>query len=130
MAFQRRDFGGRVEQGESAEGRMVPIKHEGNLPWVQLRNAIYHPNVFRKMVGRVAPGAENGDLVRVYDREGLVFGTGLLSNQSQIALRMLTLDDRQVGEEIIPERLAMAVRLRRDVLKLDAVSDAYRVVNA
>jgi len=48
---------------------------EGPLPWAQLRNAIYHPSVFRKMIGRTGPGAENGDLVTVYDRDGKVFGT-------------------------------------------------------
>jgi 23S rRNA (cytosine1962-C5)-methyltransferase len=109
---------------------MVPIKHEGKLPWVQLRNVVYHPSIFKKMLGRIDPSAKNGDLVTVYDREGNVFGTGMLSLQSQYGLRMLTFDPAPVEESIIGERLARAVALRRETLGLDAVTTAYRVVHA
>ena len=122
--------GGGDDSLAGQHGRMVPIKHEGPLPWAQLRNAIYHPNVFRKMIGRVDPAAKNGDLVRVYDRDGKVFGTGMISMLGQIGLRMLTFDESAVDESIVPERLAKAVRLRRDTLGLDKVTDAYRVVHA
>jgi len=115
---------------ETAQGRMVPIKHEGPLPWVQLRNAVFHPSIFRKMIGRIGPKVENGDLVTVYDRDGHVFGTGMLSNQSQIGLRMLSFGPAPADESLINERLAAAVRLRRDVLQLDKSTDAYRVVHA
>ena len=27
-------------------GRMTPISHTGPLPWVQLRNALFHPSIF------------------------------------------------------------------------------------
>jgi 23S rRNA (cytosine1962-C5)-methyltransferase len=109
---------------------MVPIKHEGKLPWVQLRNVVYHPSIFRKMLGRIDPGAKNGDLVTVYDREGAVFGTGMLSLQAQYGLRMLTFDAAPVEESIIGERLARAAALRREALGLDAHTTAYRVVHA
>jgi 23S rRNA (cytosine1962-C5)-methyltransferase len=118
---------------------MSPISHTGKLPWVQLRNAIFHPNIFKKMIGRVDPRVKNGDLVYVYDRDGQPFGTGLFSAVAGIGVRMLTFDSGVEGasggrlaadESIIPQRLADAARLRREVLELDKVSDAYRVVHA
>ena len=113
-----------------AQGRMVPIRHTGDLPWVQLRNAIFHPNVFQKMIGRTGPNVTNGDLVTVYDRDGKLFGTGMFSGQSNIGLRMLSFDTTPIDESIIPLRLAAATRLRRETLDLDKVTDAYRVVHA
>jgi len=116
--------------GTGIHGRMVSIQHSGPLPWVQLRNAIFHPSIFRKMIGRMDPAVRNGDLVTVYDRDGTVFGTGLFSNNAQIGLRMLTFDAAPVDESLLETRLAAAVALRRAVLKLDATTNAYRVVHA
>jgi 23S rRNA (cytosine1962-C5)-methyltransferase len=109
---------------------MAPISHAGQLPWVQLRNAVFHPSIFRKMVGRIDPRAKNGDLVTVYDRDATMFGTGMLSMQSQIGLRMLTFDATPVNESLIAERIDAAMALRREKLKLDAATSAYRVVHA
>jgi 23S rRNA (cytosine1962-C5)-methyltransferase len=109
---------------------MAPVEHAGPLPWLQLRNALYHPSIFRKMIGRIDPAAKNGDLVAVYDRDGKRFGSGLLSTQSQIGVRMLTFDDSPIDESFINVRLEAAVKLRRDMLQLDKQTDAYRVVHA
>ena len=109
---------------------MKAIAHKGSLPWVQLRNALFHPSIFRKMIGRIDPEAQNGDLVTVYDRDGQVFGTGLLSLHAPIGLRMLSFDATPVDEATIAQRLADAVRLRRDALKLDQSTNSYRVVHA
>jgi 23S rRNA (cytosine1962-C5)-methyltransferase len=111
-------------------GRMVAIKHTGPLPWVQLRNATFSTSIFRKMVGRCSPVARNGSLVSVYDRDGAAFGTGLLNTQSQIALRMLSWGDQSLDETFLDQRLQAAVHLRREILKLDQTTDAYRVVHA
>jgi 23S rRNA (cytosine1962-C5)-methyltransferase len=128
-----------MPEADEQAGRMSPISHTGKLPWVQLRNAIFHPNIFKKMIGRVDPRVKNGDLVYVYDRDGQPFGTGLYSEYAGIGVRMLTFDSGVEGaaggrlaatEAIIAERLAEAVRLRRDLLGLDNLSDAYRVVHA
>lgn len=119
-----------VVGGVPQQGRMVPIRHTGPLPWVQLRNAALQVAIFRKMVGRLDPKARNGDLVTVYDRDGKVFGTGLLNIQSQIALRMVTFDETPFTENTLIQRLQAAIALRRDILKLDASTSAYRVVHA
>src|SRR4051812_10815156 len=92
----------------TTHGRMTPIHHTGKLPWVQLRNALFHPSIFKKMIGRLDPKLQNGDLVSVYDRDGALFGSGLFSSHSQIGLRMLTFDAAPVDESIIASRLAAA----------------------
>ena len=119
-----------IDDPSAMHGRMTPIAHTGPLPWVQLRNALFHPSIFRKMIGRIDPRAMNGDLVAVYDRDGQPFGSGLLSLHAQIGLRMLTFDATPVKESIIAERLAEAVRLRHETLGLPKATDAYRVVHA
>src|SRR3954467_8838310 len=119
-----------INDPEAVHGRMTAISHTGPLPWVQLRNALFHPSIFRKMIGRIDPRAKNGDLVAVYDRDGVRFGSGMLSLNAPIGLRMLSFDDKPVTESIVAERLAEAVRLRREVLDLEKVTDAYRVVHA
>ena len=57
-----------------------------------MRNALFHPSIFRKMIGRIDPHAKNGDLVTVYYRDGLLFGTGLFSRNGVIGVRMVTFD--------------------------------------
>ncbi|MGC8552321.1 MAG: class I SAM-dependent rRNA methyltransferase [Phycisphaerae bacterium] len=115
---------------DAEHGRMRPIVHNEDLPWVQLRNANFSAVVFQKMIGRIAPTARNGDLVRVYDRDGTVFGAGLLNTHSQIALRMLSYDATPLDESFLSTRLAAAIALRQDILRLNATSEAWRVVHA
>jgi 23S rRNA (cytosine1962-C5)-methyltransferase len=109
---------------------MKPIQHAGPLPWVQLRNANFHPSIFKKMIGAIDGKAQNGDLVCVYDRDGQMFGTGMLSRHSQIGLRMLTFDATPFDEAMIEARLARAIELRTATLNLDRVTSAYRLVHA
>lgn len=111
--------------------RLAPVQHSGPEPWVQLRNANYHPLLYKKMVGAADPAARPGDFVTVYNRDGAFFGRGFYNPRSQIALRLLSFaPDGPPAEQMIAERLAAAVKLRRETLGLDAVTDAYRVVHA
>ena len=116
----------------STRDRMKPIQRtEGRLlPWIQLRNANFHPTIFRKMIGAIDAKAKNGDLVSVYDRDGVMFGTGLFSRLSAIGLRMLTFDATPFDEAMIEARLARAIELRSVILGLDRTTDAYRLVHA
>ncbi len=120
----------RGEEAGETQGRMKPISHAGKLPWVQLRNAMFHPSIYRKMVGRMDQRVQNGDLVTVYDRDGVVFGSGLLSLNAPIGLHMLTFDASPAEESLIMERIATAAKLRREILQLDKSGNAYRVVHA
>jgi len=90
-----------------------------------------HPWIFRKQIAQADQGTRNGDPVRILGKDGKPLGAGLYNGRSQIAIRALTRDpDRTIDRAFLKERLDDAVRLRREVLELDARTDAYRVVNS
>ncbi len=70
--------------------------------------------------------ANGGDTVRVEGPHGRPHGHALFSDRSQIALRMLAVDDRPAGLTLWGDRLDAAVAFR-DTLNIDAT--AYRLVN-
>lgn len=88
-----------------------------------------HPFVYQKMIGAVDPHAAPGDVVHVYDRSGRLFGRGLFNPSSQVVVRMLVHGDTATDDEFWCRRLQRAVELRR-LLKLDAITNAYRLVHA
>jgi 23S rRNA (cytosine1962-C5)-methyltransferase len=89
------------------------------------------PRMFKKMVASTDKGVTNGDIVRIVDRNDEFVGQGFYNNKSEIAVRLLTRSSREtVDDEWIRRRVYDAVRLRRDVLRLDRVTDAYRVFHA
>ena len=90
-----------------------------------------HPWIFQKMVEKPEPKPKPGTIVDIYDREGSFAGRGFYNGHSRIALRVLTADpDEAVDEDFFARKIDGAIRLRREVLKLDAVTDAYRVVHS
>ncbi|MEL6431953.1 MAG: RlmI/RlmK family 23S rRNA methyltransferase, partial [Planctomycetota bacterium] len=79
------------------------------------------------------PQAEDGSIVEVIDGEGRFCGHGLYNSTSDIRVRMLSRGKRSElarPREFLQRRIAAALRLRRKVLRLDDVTDAYRVVHA
>jgi 23S rRNA (cytosine1962-C5)-methyltransferase len=109
-----------------------PLDIQGELPTVAIRASGQHPFVYRKMTigpaGRVRP--RDGDLVRVIDRDGLPVGFGLWNARSQINVRMIAPGIDPPGEAFWRGRIDRAIALRRQLLGLDAVTNAYRVVHA
>ncbi len=105
---------------------------EGELPTVAVRSAGLHPFVYRKMViGPTTPARpRDGDLIRVVDRDGLPLGFGFWNSRSQITVRMLAAGVTPPGPDFWASRIDQAIALRKDFLKLDEVSDAYRVIHA
>jgi 23S rRNA (cytosine1962-C5)-methyltransferase len=102
-------------------------------PTVQLKieRRSNHPWIFQKMVEKPAQKPKPGTVVDIYDRDGVFAGRGFYNGHSRIALRVLTADpDEEVDEAFFTRKIAQAVQLRRDVLKLDAVTDAYRVIHS
>ncbi|TLY53277.1 MAG: class I SAM-dependent rRNA methyltransferase [Gammaproteobacteria bacterium] len=102
-------------------------------PTVQLKieRRSNHPWIFQKMVEKPEPKPRPGTVVDIYDREGVFAGRGFYNGHSRIALRVLTADpDEAVDEAFFARKIDAAVRLRREVLKLDAVTDAYRVIHS
>jgi 23S rRNA (cytosine1962-C5)-methyltransferase len=104
-----------------------------DLPPVRLKIArrSSHPWVFQKMVEKPATRIPPGSVVDAVDRDGQWVGRGFYNGHSRIALRILTAEQNElIDETFFAARLDRAITLRRDVLKLDGVSDAYRVVHA
>jgi len=102
-------------------------------PTVRLRNAwrSSHPWIFQKLVEKPAAKPRPGTIVEIVGVEGEWIGRGFYNGHSRIALRILE-TDREVPVDAawFARRIAAAVSLRRDVLGLDAVSDAWRVVHS
>src|SRR5690349_16409367 len=83
-----------------------------------------HPWIYRSDVK--ASGVGPGEVVAVVGRHQRRLGSALYSDQSQIALRMLTRDDRPIDEAFWRARLEAAVAFRAR-LAIDA--SAYRLVH-
>ncbi|MBX9579822.1 MAG: class I SAM-dependent rRNA methyltransferase [Gemmataceae bacterium] len=90
-----------------------------------------HPWVFQKMVERPAARIPPGSVVEVRDNTGRWVGRAFYNGHSRISLRMLTANpDEPVDAAFFARKIADAVAFRRDVLQLDAVTDAYRLVHS
>ena len=100
---------------------------------VRLKNAwrSSHPWLFQKLVEKPAVRPKPGSIVDVVGVDGEWIGRGFYNGHSRIAVRILeTNPDVPVDAAWFAAKIGEAVRLRRDVLKLDAVSDAWRVVHS
>ncbi|MBX7102625.1 MAG: class I SAM-dependent rRNA methyltransferase [Gemmataceae bacterium] len=90
-----------------------------------------HPWIFQKMVEKPATRIPPGSVVEVLDRDGNWVGRGFYNGHSRISLRILTSrSDEPVDAGFFGSLIDRAVSLRRDWLKLDAVTDAYRLVHS
>src|SRR5438445_13105742 len=90
-----------------------------------------HPWIFQKMVEKPAVKPPPGSVVDIVDNSGQWIGRGLYNGHSRIALRVLTTDQNEaIDADFFTRRLEQAITLRRAWLKLDAVSDAYRLVHS
>ena len=83
-----------------------------------------HPWVYRTDVS-ASPATEPGDVVRVVDRRKHFWGHALYSNKSQIALRLLTREDRPIDRAFLAERIVAAADFRNQIV---AGAQAYRLV--
>jgi 23S rRNA (cytosine1962-C5)-methyltransferase len=90
-----------------------------------------HPWIFQKMVEKPANRLPAGSVVEIIDRDQQWVGRGFYNGHSRIALRVLTTDPAEsVDDAFFARRLGSAVALRREWLRLDAVTDAYRLVHS
>ena len=129
----------------------------GDPPRVLLKAGYGRPFLFTKMVeDRPSPRAmgeerrpgsfrraTTGDLVQLVDRRGQTVGFGLYNAASQIRVRPLVWIDgrrddtlanprtnRPPGLEWWRERFRQAIALRRDLLKLEETTNAFRLIHA
>jgi 23S rRNA (cytosine1962-C5)-methyltransferase len=103
------------------------------LPQVRLKIArrSSHPWIFQKMVEKPALRLAGGSAVDILDRDGQWVGRGFYNGHSRIALRVLTTDRNEaIDDAFFARRVGAAIALRRTWLRLDAVSDGYRLVHS
>jgi 23S rRNA (cytosine1962-C5)-methyltransferase len=103
------------------------------LPEVRLKieRRSSHPWIFQKMVDKPPARLPPGSVVDILDRDGRWVGRGFYNGHSRIALRVLTTNRGEgIDSGFFTRRIGEAVSLRRNWLKLDAVTDAYRLVHA
>lgn len=105
------------------------------LPLVRMKTPkkFSHPWVFQRMVerdkGENKP--KNGTVVDLVDPDGSWVGRGLYNGHSRISVRILTEDrSEEINEEFFANRIGRALALRKHVLKIETVSDSYRVVHS
>ena len=104
-----------------------------DLPQVKLKivRRSSHPWIFQKMVEKPLEPIPGGSIVDVVDREGQWVGRGFFNWHSRIALRLLTSKQEEVIDPaFFAKRVAQAVELRRNWLKLDEVTNAYRLIHS
>jgi len=90
-----------------------------------------HPWIFQKMVEKPVAKPKPGTIVDVLDNTGAWVARGFYNGHSRIAVRVLTEDpDEAVDEAFFARKIHDAVSLRRDLLRLDEVSDAWRVLHS
>jgi len=103
------------------------------LPVIQLKieRRSNHPWIFQKMVDKPVAKPKPGSLVDIVDNTGHWVGRGFYNGHSRIALRVLTEDhDEAIDEAWFARKIRAAVALRRDLMRLDETTDAWRVVHS
>ncbi len=97
-------------------------------PWAQMKYFSFNPAVYPNMLAAVSREAASGDLIHVYDKEGQPFGTGFFNARAKVAVRVLQHGAERLTEDELDARVVRAVKMRRELLKLDECTDAYRLI--
>lgn len=89
----------------------------------------FHPWVFSGAIAHADGRANEGDVVRVVDRDGRFLAVGHYQNSS-IAVRILSFADRPIDEAFYRERIRAAYAVRKALGLVGAPnSDTYRLVH-
>jgi len=112
----------------SASAPPPPGSESWPQPWAQMKYFSFNPSVYPNMLSAVSREAVAGDLIHVYDKDGMPFGTGFFNPKAKVAVRVMQHGAEPLTEEDLDARVERAVSLRRDLLKLDAHTDAYRLI--
>ena len=108
----------------------VPVNTAGFVaPWVQLKYFTYNPNVYPRFVGATSGDIPPGTQVRVYGKDGALFGHGFYNAGANIPLRIFAHGTEELPDDYFETLLRRAVTLRKDILKLPEKTDAFRVVH-
>ena len=109
----------------NAPATELPIVH------LKIERRSNHPWIFQKMVEKPVAKPKPGSIVDIVDNTGHWVGRGFYNGHSRIALRVLSEDyEENLDEAWFVRKVREAVSLRRDVLRLDETTDAWRVVHS
>ena len=102
---------------------------------VYLSKPTSHPTVYRKRIKEVIGKPEVGDWVSLYhqeleDQEPKLFAYGLFNPKSEIAVRVMRFSDQLPDDAFIDQLLDRAIQLRVETLRLNEVTDSYRLIHA
>jgi 23S rRNA (cytosine1962-C5)-methyltransferase len=87
-----------------------------------------HPWVFAGAIDRIDGTPADGDEVDLVSHGGNFVARGLFNSQSKIQVRLYSWQEGQpLDRTFFRDRVATALRLRRDVLKLDGPDAGFRV---
>ncbi|QDT64923.1 class I SAM-dependent rRNA methyltransferase [Calycomorphotria hydatis] len=100
------------------------------LPKIVVKSPSRNPLLFRKRLGEWDSAAHHGDMVEAVLEDGTTFGYGLFNPRAEIALRMLNRDPSPPSRAWWGDKVKDAIHLRKEVLRLDEVSDTYRLIHA
>lgn len=90
-----------------------------------------HPWVWSAQVHKPESRLPPGSVVDVLDAKDRFVGRGFWNGHARIALRLLTSNPSEtIDPAWIAARIERAVQLRRELLQLDRVTDAWRVVHS
>lgn len=108
---------------------MRPIVHL--LPNVPHRSLQGHPWVFANEIERIEGPYSPGDIVEVREKRKRFVGLGYINPRSQIAVRILSREDRDIDAAFFRRRLEQAIEYRRTVFGLRDIAESksgYRLV--
>lgn len=74
----------------------------------------FHPWIFSGAVSRVDEGMQEGDLVAVYDAQGVFLAVGHISIGS-IVVRILSFEEREIDLDFWIEKISSACKLRKAI---------------
>ena len=106
---------------------------ESPIPTITLntRRLPGHPWIWSSQVNKPDTHLAPGTVVRIVDATGRFLGHGFWNGHARVALRVLATDpDARIDAGFIAARIARAVALRREVLKLEDAGNAWRVVHS
>ncbi len=88
-----------------------------------------HPWVYAGTIASIADSPADGDEVEVVSHAGIFIARGLYNSQSKIRIRLYSWQpDTPLDRAFFREKLDAALRLRRDILRLDGPGQACRLV--
>lgn len=99
--------------------------------YLKIERKSTHPWIFQKMVEKPEVKPRPGTIVDIVDSTNHWVGRGFYNGHSRIALRVLTEDfDEPVDQAFFTRKVKEAVAMRRELLKLDDITDAWRVIHS